>query len=446
MKEGKGKPNRFYGILGLGIFVVLAVFFLFSFGVQNPSDVSTSGSVASPATPAQPAQTFPNERIPATPAIPAMPATKSSGTCQRPVPYHQIYSSLELNLDDINIAYQSDPESFLKATKNEQVYKLMQSSSGVLFALVTKYEYVDSYQTSVPYVYKSSDKGRTWTSVRLPTTAREQTFYTYVSGIAEDSKGNLYAGGRAALWKSTDDGNSWNQIPIPTYDEYYRDLNPYAIRYLMILKDDSLVINVEFVGTAPFNTYKSIDGGNTWTKLFAIPVYSMVEADDGSLVVSDYFGDVYKFSNNVLTKSLSTFWTGTEHPLLKAKDGTIYSVTSENVHYTQSFKYLWGYPIVSYKSKDNGNTWIRMGEVPDALQGGRLLEGADGSIYLGTLSECWGGTIYKLNPNSKKWEVVSGSIPYLSNLGGPLYWVHTMMEIDGKILNAGNLGVIFNSP
>jgi hypothetical protein len=87
-----------------------------------------------------------------------------------------------------------------------------------------------------------------------------------------------------------------------------------------------------------------------------------------------------------------------------------------------------------------------MGEVPDALSGGRLLEGVDGSIYVATLSRCWGGTVYKLNPNSKKWEVVSGSIPYLSNIGGPLYTIFTVAEIDGKILNAGGLGVIFNSP
>jgi len=365
----------------------------------------------------------------------------------QPVPYHQIYSSLEINLNNLNTEYQSDYQSFLKSTRNERVYRLMQSSSGILFALVTRYEYVENlYWYPVPYIYKSTDKGKTWTAVAVPTTLWYQTFYEGTSGITEDNKGNLYAGGYRGLWKSTDSGSSWNEIPIPTYDEFYRDLKPYAIRYLTTLKDGSLVVNVEFIGTAPFNTYKSIDGGNTWTKLFALPIYSMVEADDGSFVISNYFGELYKFSNSILTKVLTTFWAGSEHPLLKARDGTIYTVTSENVHYTQSWKYLWGYPIVSYKSEDNGNTWIRMGEVPDALQGGRLLEGADGSIYIGTLSRCWGGTVYKLNPNSKKWEVFSGSIPYLSNIDGPLYTIFTVAEIDEKILNAGGLGVIFNSP
>jgi hypothetical protein len=95
-------------------------------------------------------------------------------------------------------------------------------------------------------------------------------------------------------------------------------------------------------------------------------------------------------------------------------------------------------------STDNGNTWKRMSEVPDATWGGRLFEGYDGSIYLGTVSRCWGGTVYKLNPHSKKWEVLSGSIPYLSN--GPEYKIFALAETDGKILNAGTLGVIFNSP
>ena len=40
----------------------------------------------------------------------------------------------------------------------------------------------------------------------------------------------------------------------------------------------------------------------------------------------------------------------------------------------------------------------------------------------------------------------SGSIPYLSNIDGPLYTIFTVAEIDEKILNAGGLGVIFNSP
>lgn len=359
----------------------------------------------------------------------------------RPVPYHQVYAALAG--DDRAADYGAAFASFLDAARNERVYRVLQSSRGALFALVSRYEFRDPYWAFVPYIYSSADKGGTWTAVALPATE----WYEYVSAIAEDRGGNLYAAGRGPwLWKSADGGLSWDKLPVPTYDEYYRNLQPYAVRDLTALSDGSLVVNVEFAGQAPFNTYKSLDGGGTWTKLFALPTFSLVEADDGTLVVADYSGDVYTFSNSVLTKVLSTFWAGTEHPLLKARDGTLHFVTAEQARTTQSWRYLWGYPIVSYASADHGATWQRVGEVPDALSGGRLAEGADGSIYVGALSRCWGGTVYALDARARTWEVVSGSLPALSNLAGPLYTIFSVAEIDGKIVHAGNLGALFASP
>ncbi len=81
----------------------------------------------------------------------------------------------------------------------------------------TAYAAIDAHKLDnfKPYIYKTSDFGRTWTSI---TTGLPEN--SYVHAVREDPKhkGLLYAGTETGIWVSFDDGARWQslQMNLPT--------------------------------------------------------------------------------------------------------------------------------------------------------------------------------------------------------------------------------------
>ncbi len=152
---------------------------------------------------------------------------------------------------------------------------------------------------------KSTDGGKTWTALSLP--------FQITSFVGADPSlpGTLYAlgaksGSPPAFWKSTDGGSTWNSLPIPSGLSGPLTFDPH----------NSQVILAPFYGTIPASlqaTYRSMDGGNTWTQVaqrvlapaFAASAQGIVYAtgnatsdaflakflpDGKTLVFSTYFG------------------------------------------------------------------------------------------------------------------------------------------------------------
>src|SRR5262249_5495551 len=81
-----------------------------------------------------------------------------------------------------------------------------------------------------PYLYKTSDLGRTWT--RLDAALPKDI---YLHSVREDPKkrGQLYLGTERGVMFSTDDGKTWRSLQL--------DLPTVAVHDL-IVKDDNLVL------------------------------------------------------------------------------------------------------------------------------------------------------------------------------------------------------------
>jgi photosystem II stability/assembly factor-like uncharacterized protein len=96
-----------------------------------------------------------------------------------------------------------------------------------LYVALTRYNTADDY---APYLYKTSDFGRTWTNLSA-SFPQDQTTFT----IREDPvrKGLLYVGTNTGIFASLDDGSTWRPIQLNL---------PHVEVSAMTVKDTDLVI------------------------------------------------------------------------------------------------------------------------------------------------------------------------------------------------------------
>ena len=80
--------------------------------------------------------------------------------------------------------------------------------AGTLYVALTRYNTADDYK---PYLYKTSDYGKTWTDLS-PNFPQDQTTFT----VREDPvrKGLLYVGTTKGIFASLDDGETWQPIQL----------------------------------------------------------------------------------------------------------------------------------------------------------------------------------------------------------------------------------------
>jgi photosystem II stability/assembly factor-like uncharacterized protein len=97
---------------------------------------------------------------------------------------------------------------------------------GGAYAVATSYKFGDY----TPYIYKTSDYGKTWTVITNGIPKEE-----FVRVVRADQKrqGLLYAGTEKGMWVSFDDGASWNKFqlnlpPVPIADLAWKDDNLIA--------------------------------------------------------------------------------------------------------------------------------------------------------------------------------------------------------------------------
>jgi photosystem II stability/assembly factor-like uncharacterized protein len=97
---------------------------------------------------------------------------------------------------------------------------------GGAYAVATSYKFGDY----TPYIYKTSDYGKTWTVITNGIPKEE-----FVRVVRADQKrhGLLYAGTEKGMWISFDDGASWNKFqlnlpPVPIADLAWKDDNLIA--------------------------------------------------------------------------------------------------------------------------------------------------------------------------------------------------------------------------
>jgi len=100
-------------------------------------------------------------------------------------------------------------------------------------------------------VWRSSDYGQTWDSVAVP-----QIDCIYDFKIAQSNDSIMYAAYRIGIFKSTDKGNSWTQTAFPTYAHFLAVHPEYP----------DIVYAANSAGESR-GVYKTIDGGQTWDQM-----------------------------------------------------------------------------------------------------------------------------------------------------------------------------------
>lgn len=147
---------------------------------------------------------------------------------------------------------------------------------------------VAGYQGN-PQVWKSSDKGKNWTSLSLPTNPESVNMQ---SVSIEKSTGTVYLGGglkgdghcAAYIWKSTNNGSSWTSVGTSG------------------IPADNCVNQMEFlsssegyVGTAT-GLYHTQDGGTTWSQAFSEYASTLSLDDNGGVY---YSGSKWEYTKTV---------------------------------------------------------------------------------------------------------------------------------------------------
>ncbi len=97
---------------------------------------------------------------------------------------------------------------------------------GGAYAVATSYKFGDY----TPYIYKTSDFGKTWTVI---TTGIPKEEFVRVVRADPKRQGLLYAGTEKGMWISFDDGTNWNKFqlnlpPVPVADLAWKDDNLIA--------------------------------------------------------------------------------------------------------------------------------------------------------------------------------------------------------------------------
>jgi photosystem II stability/assembly factor-like uncharacterized protein/tetratricopeptide (TPR) repeat protein len=330
-------------------------------------------------------------------------------------------------------------------------------------------------------VYKSTDGGRTWASANAGidlSSAWEWLAQIYIDPL--DSDRLYYTGHSNGFYRSLDGGNNWEKrsstcpwitdvaVDPSNFDHLYAGNNPNSgtecqggvytsvdggqtwkslnSDFLVMPLDDKWADDIWHVATDPHDfkiiyaggnkaTYKTIDGGQTWTKILAETCYH--------LAASPIDGIVYCIQPNNLRISNDggLTWTSSDFQGCQSWDCQILSIAPDDP------QVLYGGGSIPSQSIDGGNTWLPLGKLGfasmqltvDPIIGKRLyLNSADISYWSDDGGNTWsqnsisggppifdlyqgdiymvGEKLYRSIDNGLTWEGLGNGIPTNSTL------------------------------
>lgn len=257
----------------------------------------------------------------------------------------------------------------------------------------------DNNQRSVSYgdgIYKSTDGGATWTKMGLESTqqiARIRVHPTDPDVIWVASAGPMWAaGGQRGVFKSTDGGRSWrNTLTVDQYTgaaDLVLDPSDPDVMYAATHQRERRAFN--YVGGGPGSgIWKSVDGGETWTRLTAgLPksdmgrigldvsmvhpstVYAVIEGSEQGVYRSDDGGTSWRKMSDVA----SIPWYFGEIRVDPRDPETVYHLG-----------------VQLQVSHDGGATWERTGRGPHSdhhalwinpENPSHIINGNDGGLYV----------------------------------------------------------------
>jgi hypothetical protein len=283
-------------------------------------------------------------------------------------------------------------------------------------------------------VFNSKDDGFSWEKLTRPAEFIPENIWSYTnysSGMSFVSKsvGYLIGGpyyGQARIYKTTDGGLSW----IKKYDFYPMD----GISSICFINE-----NVGFV-SGGFNndsTYKTIDGGNTWSLVNNIS-FSKIKFLSNNVGYgvdnSRYVRQLYKTKDAGLTWNVIAsyeydindfYFTDEQNGYLVGSSSLKLQKTTDggNTWKKQEIPYEW-YDLVRFKNKNVGLIATEYGQIYTTFNGGKTwksdykylasndLQFGNGNVYLGGIN----GRIFKSSiQNIPEYALTTDEVTNISN-------------------------------
>ena len=252
---------------------------------------------------------------------------------------------------------------------------------------------------------------------------------TIIGALVESSDGAIYAGTgpNGDVFKTVDDGANWQATGELA--------GATRVNALMECSDGAV-----YAATSPNGKiFKTVDGGQWWNGSveMGIPVtsgncllesksghlYSGIGSGRGFVIRSPDRGESWENTGDLPMNVTSV------NTLLETSDGVIYAGTSPDGKV--------------FHSTNNGTTWVRAGDLPNAMEINSMMETAEGILLAG------GSDIETRGDNSAVYRSTDEGITWMKvNVAEVETAVHSLLETSNGTVYAGTggRGQVFRSP
>jgi len=233
-------------------------------------------------------------------------------------------------------------------------------SGNILYAAAGKYA-ADWAEPKKGEIFKSPDRGKTWksTSLRLNVAANWDQRFGERLGVDPNNSAIIYFASRMdGLWRSNDGAKTWEKvITAPTGNKVgTKDQDKRGLTFIVFDKntgEKNVGCKTIYLGSWVEGVYRSINGGETWDRLFACPpnTYRAAIGPQGHLYVTHIKG-LAKFDGNK--------WSDITPPEYKGKRFVAVSVDPANENHIITTPQEWASNMPIFRTTDGGQTWTKI--------------------------------------------------------------------------------------
>jgi photosystem II stability/assembly factor-like uncharacterized protein len=179
---------------------------------------------------------------------------------------------------------------------NKHVYSLKLHNDGTLFCLITGRRVGSSFPDPGG-LFKSTDKGETWTNIATKVSGNNPLYYPMEFDVHPSDSKTIYLGAgnatggwaQGGIYKTTDGGSTWRKLTLPGAT------NPYGFAPIIEPMNPSTV----YFTTEDEGIFVSKDAGETWVEFTGIPIKAnhriIFDYVGNAMYVASYGGGIWKY-------------------------------------------------------------------------------------------------------------------------------------------------------